>query len=145
MYYTQFESDIRGAETEPKPGLSSYGIVAREVPEILMPRALETLVQEYQTNSYVAYPIGFYKEVHLTEKKRKKMAEIIGELTGEAVRNLIIFLRRVKMILKVINSSLRLAARTALGKLVITVLWWMGMGISALKSQPLLNIPYQRK
>lgn len=88
MYYTQFESDIRGAETEPKLGLSSYGIVAREVPEILMPRALETIVQEYQTNSYVAYPIGFYKEVHLTEKKRKKMAEIIGELTGVSCEEL---------------------------------------------------------
>lgn len=82
MYYAQFESEMRGAETEPKPGLSSYGIVVREVPEVLMPRALDTLVQEYQMNSYVAYPIGFYKEVHLTEKKRKKMAEIIGELTG---------------------------------------------------------------
>ncbi len=82
MYYTQFESEMRGAEIEPKPGLSSYGTVVREVPEVLMPRALDTLVQEYQTNSYVAYPIGFYKEVHLTGKKREKMAEIIGELTG---------------------------------------------------------------
>lgn len=82
MYYTQFESEMRGAEIEPKPGLSSYGTVVREAPEVLMPRALDTLVQEYQTNSYVAYPIGFYKEVHLTGKKREKMAEIIGELTG---------------------------------------------------------------
>lgn len=82
MYYTQFHSGLSGAEIEPKPGLDSYGMAAREVPEILMPRALKELIWEYQQNSYTAYPIGFYKEVRLTEKKRQKMADIISELTG---------------------------------------------------------------
>ncbi len=83
MYYTQFHSELSGAETEPKPGFASYGMTEREVPEILMPRALDQLMLEYLQNSYTAYPIGFYKEVHLVEKKRQKMADIICELTGQ--------------------------------------------------------------
>lgn len=82
MYYSQFHSALNGPETEPEPGLSSYGTVVREVPEVLMPRAVEGLLGEYRANHYVAYPIGFYKEVRLTEKKRLKMADIICELTG---------------------------------------------------------------
>ncbi|MDE7299423.1 MAG: ABC transporter permease [Lachnospiraceae bacterium] len=82
MYYTQFHSELNRPETAPKPGQESYGMTAREVPEILAPRAMEGLIWEYWMNSYVAYPVGFYKEIHLLEKKRRKMAEIIGELTG---------------------------------------------------------------
>lgn len=82
MYYTQFHSELNAPEEQPKPGLASYGTTAREVPEILMPNAIERLIWEYRSNRYVAYPVGFYKEVHLTEKKRQKMADIITELTG---------------------------------------------------------------
>ena len=82
IYYTQFQSELKGPELKPEPGLESYGMIVREVPEILMPRAVESLIMEYLANSYGAYPIGFYKEVHLTEKKRGKRAAIIHELTG---------------------------------------------------------------
>ncbi|MDE7325897.1 MAG: ABC transporter permease [Lachnospiraceae bacterium] len=82
MFYTQFYLEVNGPEIEPKPGESGYGMVAREVPEILMPRATENLLWEYRSNSYVAYPIGFYKEVRLKEKDRQKMADIICEITG---------------------------------------------------------------
>ena len=82
MYYSQFHSELKGAEIKPEPGLSSYGIMVREVPEILMPCAVEGLLGEYWPNRYIAYPIGFYKEVRLTQKKRQKMADIICEITG---------------------------------------------------------------
>lgn len=82
MYYSQFHAELNGAEIKPEPNQSSYGMTVREVPELIMPRAIERLLTEYRANSYTAYPIGFYKEVRLMEKKREKMAEILCELTG---------------------------------------------------------------
>lgn len=82
MYYSQFHAELNGSEVKPVPNQSSYGITVREVPEIMMPRAIERLLLEYRANSYIAYPFGFYKEVRLVEKKRAKMAAILCELTG---------------------------------------------------------------
>ncbi len=82
MYFAQFHSDLDKPEKEPRPGRDNYGMIEKEVPEILMPAAAESLVKEYRSNIYEAYPIGFYKEVRLNEKKKQKMAEIITEITG---------------------------------------------------------------
>ncbi|MCM1330908.1 MAG: ABC transporter permease [Ruminococcus sp.] len=81
FYATQFASD-REAIPKPFKGAESYGTVAKEVPEILMPRAIEGLVSEYLSGSFTAYPIGFYKNVKLNEKKRAEMCEVIYELSG---------------------------------------------------------------
>ena len=96
MFYTQFYSGVNGPEVEPKQGESYYGTVAREVPGVLMPRATESLLIEYLANSYVAYPIGFYKEIRLTETKRGEMADIICELTGFTREELDRFVRGIK-------------------------------------------------
>ena len=96
MFYTQFYSGVNGPEVEPKQGESYYGTIAREVPEVLMPRAAESLLIEYLANSYVAYPIGFYKEIRLTETKRGEMADIICELTGFTREELDRFVRGIK-------------------------------------------------
>ena len=82
MYFTQFHSDCDETICEPQPGWSDYGMIEKEVPEVLMPAAAESLVREYLSDSFTAYPIGFYKEVKLNEKKKQKMAEIITEITG---------------------------------------------------------------
>ncbi len=82
MYYTQFQSDCDTRLSEPIPNQSDYGMVAKEVPEILMPSAVDSLVNSYLANSYPAYPMGFYKNVHLNEKKKTKIAEIITEISG---------------------------------------------------------------
>lgn len=82
MYFTQFHSDCDMPVQEPRPGQGDYGTIEKEVPEILMPAAAESLVREYLSNSFQAYPIGFYKEVRLNEKKKQRMAEIITEITG---------------------------------------------------------------
>lgn len=82
MYFTQFHSDCDETIYEPQPGWSDYGMIEKEVPEVLMPAAAESLVREYLSDSFTAYPIGFYKEVKLNEKKKQKMAEIITEITG---------------------------------------------------------------
>ncbi len=82
MYFTQFHNDCAAPITAPVPGQDNYGTVAKEIPELLMPAAAESLVSGYLENSYVAYPIGFYKNVHLSEKKKVRMASIITEITG---------------------------------------------------------------
>ena len=82
MYFTQFHNDSREPLQKPSPTGDYFGTVAREVPEILMPNAVEGLVGEYLSGSFSAYPYGFYKNVRLSEKKKSRLAEIITELSG---------------------------------------------------------------
>lgn len=91
FYMTQFSSDTEEKISQPVQGLEDYGTVAKEVPEILMPKAADGLVTEYLRGYYVAYPIGFYKEVKLSEKKSAQVAEIITEITGISKQELDIF------------------------------------------------------
>ncbi len=66
-----------------------YGTHTKEVPEVIMPAALQSLYREFCVNSYSAYPIGFYKNVKLSENKTQQMADIISTLTGISVNELI--------------------------------------------------------
>ncbi|MDE5763391.1 MAG: ABC transporter permease [Ruminococcus sp.] len=82
FYFTQFAPDSEREILPPTQGLEDYGTIAKEVPEILMPKAADGLVTEYLRGYYTAYPIGFYKKVKLSEKKSAQIAEIITEITG---------------------------------------------------------------
>lgn len=82
MYYVQFQGDCVEPLRAPFPNEDDYGMTAKEIPELLMPAATQSLVRNYLDNSYTAYPIGFYKNVRLNEDKKQKMADIITELSG---------------------------------------------------------------
>lgn len=84
FYLTQFHfaHDINLPLEKPVEGSDNYGMVVKEVPEILMPAAIDSLVGEYISGSFIAYPFGFYKDVRLKEKDRIRMAEIIYEVSG---------------------------------------------------------------
>lgn len=82
MYFSQFDGDLREPLVPPVEGYDNYGTVAKEVPEILMPAAIDGLVGEYLSGSFTAYPIGFYKSVRLNEKKKDQLCDIIYELSG---------------------------------------------------------------
>lgn len=82
FYFTQFVGDSKNPLPKPVPGLESYGIIVKEVPEILMPTAIENLIAEYVSDGFTAYPYGFYKKVKLKEKDKTRLAEIIYELSG---------------------------------------------------------------
>lgn len=82
LYLTQFSPDTEEKICQPAKGRADYGTIAKEVPEILMPSAANGLVTEYLRGYYVAYPIGLYKKVQLSEKKSAQIAEIITEITG---------------------------------------------------------------
>lgn len=75
--------------TKPLPNQESYGTVEKEVPELLMPAATKSLINEFQMNNYTAYPIGFYKNVKLNSKKQAKIAEILSELTGTSAEEIL--------------------------------------------------------
>lgn len=82
MYFSQFHNDIGRPLERPLPGRENYGTIVREVPEILMPVATASLVREYLSGSFIAYPYGFIKHVRLTEKEKTHMAEIILKVSG---------------------------------------------------------------
>lgn len=88
MYFTQFHSDCGETLEMPVPGRNDYGMISKEVPEILMPAAVESLVSEYLSESFTAYPYGFIKYVKLTEKKNARIAEIISEVSGITIQEL---------------------------------------------------------
>ncbi len=66
---------------KPQPG-ESYGVKAAEIPEQIMPAALDALWAEFCENDYVTYPIGFIRHVKLDEKEQAQMAKILSEITG---------------------------------------------------------------
>ena len=54
-----------------------------------MPAALDTLARAFCQNSYVTYPIGFYKNVKLDSAKQREMADILSALTGLSAEELL--------------------------------------------------------
>ncbi|MGN0402764.1 MAG: hypothetical protein ACI4HQ_10990, partial [Acetatifactor sp.] len=81
-YITQMLPMLEEPLSKPEPGQEYYGSVEVEDADVLMPAATESLLEEYLTGYYKAYPFMFYKEVHLKEADTEKVAEIICQLTG---------------------------------------------------------------
>lgn len=80
-YISQFVTELDSPLTPPQPG-AVYGSIEKEIPELVLPAAVESLMGEYLEGSYTAYPFLFYKEVKLKENDSIKMAGILEELTG---------------------------------------------------------------
>ena len=74
--------------TVPQQG-EAYGTQQKEEPELIMPAAFSSLYKEFTANEYIAYPIGFYKNVKLNDTDQEKMAEIISTLSGVPVDDLL--------------------------------------------------------
>lgn len=81
MYVSQFTTELDSPIRRPSPEDGYYGSIVKEVPEVLMPAAVESLISEYLAGSYTAYPFMFYKKVKLKESDTEKIAGIIEELT----------------------------------------------------------------
>lgn len=82
MYGTQFASELKEPIEAPEIGAEWYGTKEADLPEVVMPEATESLMEEYLRGSYDAYPHMFYKQVKLKEKDSAKIAAILEELTG---------------------------------------------------------------
>lgn len=69
--------------TEPVQDASqNYETKTAEIPEVIMPAALEALYAEFLENKYQTYPIGFVKYVKLDENNQRKIAQILSEISG---------------------------------------------------------------
>ena len=89
MVISQDVLDFSDREIEMPQQGQNYGMQTKEIPEIIMPAALASLYSEFKSNSYIAYPIGFYKNVKLKNKEQEQMAEILSKLTGISADELI--------------------------------------------------------
>ncbi len=67
---------------EPLPGKEDYGYTVTDDKDVIMDKALNSLYGEYKRNSYTTYPVGFYKEVRLSEKEQSDIAMILSYFTG---------------------------------------------------------------
>ncbi len=67
---------------KPKENANGYGWTTSSDPKIIMNKTIDTLLGEFNNNRYRTYPIGFYKEVKLNEKKANQVIEIIEEIIG---------------------------------------------------------------
>lgn len=65
--------------SEPETGQEDYGRRYSDDKDLIMSYTLEELVNEYDRESFATYPVGFYKEVKLSEKEEKRVGEIIAE------------------------------------------------------------------
>ncbi len=65
----------------PEPG-GTYGTKNEEIPELIMPAALQSLYAEFQENLYRTYPFGLLKKITLNEKEQTRIAEILSQITG---------------------------------------------------------------
>ncbi|MCI7813105.1 MAG: ABC transporter permease [Lachnospiraceae bacterium] len=74
--------------TEPKPGQERYGTMPSDEESIQMECALNELFQNYEDNSYVTYPLGFYRQAALSDEEQEYVRETIEEVAGEKIETL---------------------------------------------------------
>lgn len=74
----EFETFSKPVEGQEK----SYGLKACTDKQKIMDVTLAMLAREYDVNSYVSYPIGFYKMASLKESEQQEIHDILSECTG---------------------------------------------------------------
>lgn len=69
-----------GAVSKPLPGAESYGWKYSEEEAVIMKTSLEMLLFNLSRNSFETYPIGFYKQVTLSEDEQEEVFEILADV-----------------------------------------------------------------
>ena len=72
----------------PVPGQDSYGYRSAEIPEQVMPNAAARLISERNSNKFISYKTGFYREIKLSEKQLSEIDKLIEQMTGLSVRDI---------------------------------------------------------
>ena len=80
---SQLSTDGAERLQEPVPGQSYYGETTTKDENLIMEGTLANLVQTLVYNSFATYPMGFYKEVKLTEGEMEQAKEILKRCTGK--------------------------------------------------------------
>lgn len=82
VLYSQNVLDFKDHKINEPQIDENYGTTTKEIPEIIMPAALEQLWNEFCANNYETYPIGFIKNIKLNDSKQGKIIQIISTITG---------------------------------------------------------------
>lgn len=69
---------------EPQPNQDYYGEKVSTDETTIMGKALASLVQEINYESFTTYPTGFYKQITLTQKDLEKLKSIVEECTDKS-------------------------------------------------------------
>lgn len=81
FYISQMGEEV--ALQRPQPGADDYGSAYSDDENIIMNGTLKDLVVEFEREGpFITYPVGFYKEVTLSEEEREQIAACISELSG---------------------------------------------------------------
>ena len=72
----------------PVPGHDSYGYIMAEIPDQVMPNAAARLISERNSNKFISYKTGFYREIKLSEKQLSEIDALIEQMTGLSVQEL---------------------------------------------------------
>lgn len=81
FYGTQMGS-FKGLSKPVEGKEETYGVKPSEDKKEIMESTLAMLANDYDTNEYIVYPVGFYKRVTLNEEKQEKVHQILKECTG---------------------------------------------------------------
>ncbi|MCR5600770.1 MAG: ABC transporter permease [Ruminococcus sp.] len=81
MFWTQYW-DVLDAPLNETACMSCEETKSSGDPELIMPAALDSLTSCYLSNSYICYPYGFFKSVHLNSANSRKIQKYITELSG---------------------------------------------------------------
>ncbi|WP_455716771.1 ABC transporter permease [Anaerosporobacter sp.] len=81
FFVSQMESNT--GITKPQEGQADYGYKYSENPKEIMEYTIDALLREFENETYIAYPFGFYKEVHPSKKTQSKIEAIIKETVDE--------------------------------------------------------------
>lgn len=69
--------------SRPEPGADDYGITYSDDERTIMDGTLKDLVLDFTSERpFVTYPVGFYKEVILSEEEKEEVASCISRLCG---------------------------------------------------------------
>lgn len=82
FFVSQMESNA--GITKPQRGQADYGYQYSKDKEVIMQYTVDVLLREFESETYIAYPFGFYKEVHPSKSKQSKIETIINEIVDES-------------------------------------------------------------
>ena len=80
---SQMSSEGSAGFREPMPGESYYGETITHDETLIMEGTLKNLLQGIIYNSFATYPMGFYKEVKLSDSEAVQAKEILERCTGK--------------------------------------------------------------
>lgn len=67
---------------KPQPNQESYGTTYSEDENEIMNGTLKDLIADYDIGSFATYPVGFYKQVTLSEEEMAVIEDAVSDLTG---------------------------------------------------------------